>query len=65
MNPVKQLINTMHHFFAHKGARDTAQLTRRQVQRSADNTLEEFVHLSISSIERKKGVNSDDYISTY
>lgn len=49
--------------FSLKGSRDTAQLTRRQVQRSAENTLEEFVHISVCFLERKKGVSNLNRVS--
>lgn len=56
---MKLSANTMnsYQFYSYKGARDTAQLNRRQLQRSAESALEEFVHLSVSSVERKMGVS--------
>lgn len=52
-----ETVSKYHEFYSYKGARDTAQLNRRQLQRSAESALEEFVHLSVSSVERKMGVS--------
>ena len=61
--PIKLSANTMnsYQFYSYKGARDTAQLNRRQLQRSAESALEDFVRLSVSSVERKMGVSTYDY----
>ena len=55
---------TQTNFLSYQGARDTAQLTRRQVQRSAENALEDFVHISVATLEKQKGVSTCDYISS-
>ena len=52
---------TQTNFLSYQGARDTAQLTRRQVQRSAENALDEFVHISVATLEKQKGVSTCDY----